>query len=48
MTFTQWYEKTHRDWWHEDYASLYRFADEMASEYKDWCKENNVKPIWNG
>lgn len=48
MTFTEWYQKTHGERWHEDYAELYRFADEMTIEYENWCKENNVKPVWNG
>lgn len=48
MTFTEWYESKYKEKWHEDYAGLYGFAESMSIEYKEWCKENNVKPVWNG
>jgi hypothetical protein len=48
MSFTEWYEKTHNDKWHEDYGLMYRFADDMLNDYEKYCKENGIKPIYNG
>lgn len=48
LSFTEWYLKTHNDWWHEDYAELCRFAEEMTTGYEEWCRENNATPIWDG
>ncbi|MFE8701118.1 hypothetical protein ACFYKX_10985 [Cytobacillus sp. FJAT-54145] len=48
MSFTEWYEKTYQEKWHEDYAWLYRFASEVSKGYETYCKEHNIQPIWNG
>lgn len=48
MTFTDWYKETKNDVWHEDYRGLYSFCYEMCCEYGEYCKENNLIPIWNG
>lgn len=48
ITFTEWYKDIHNQDWHEDYAGLYSFANDMADGYLKWCEENKQIPIWNG
>ncbi|MCR6108668.1 hypothetical protein HXA34_20445 [Salipaludibacillus agaradhaerens] len=48
MSFTEWYEKTQNEKWHEDYALMYIYASDMSERYEKWCKENNVEPVFNG
>jgi hypothetical protein len=47
MSFVEWYEDTYGNQWHEDYASL-GSSIEWLEEYRKYCDQNNIKPIWNG
>lgn len=44
MSFTEWYKETFNDEWTENHAPLMSLLD----DYEEWCKKNNVTPIWNG
>jgi len=48
MNFVEWYKEIYGDEWHEDYAGLYSFCYKMTMEYDEYCKDNNIKPVWNG
>ena len=48
MTFVEWYEATHDDQWHEDYAGLGGFIQEKEDEYSTYCHEHDIEPVWNG
>lgn len=48
MSFTEWYKETYKEEWHEDYAGLNEFCYKVSCEYDNHCKENKIKPIWNG
>ncbi|GAA0415192.1 hypothetical protein PD280_06205 [Virgibacillus salarius] len=48
MTFTEWYKKEHDDEWNPIFAEMYGLADAMQGDYYEYCKEHNIKPIWNG
>jgi hypothetical protein len=44
MSFTEWYEKTYNDKWTDNHAPLHS----LMIEYEDYCRDNNIEPIWNG
>jgi hypothetical protein len=48
MSFVKWYEDTYKAKWHEEYAGLYAFCYEVSTEYEEFCKRNDLEPIWNG
>lgn len=48
LSFVEWYEKTYKEKWNQDYAELYGYANKISDEYEDYCKKNNINPIWNG
>ena len=48
LTFTEWYEKTYEEKWHEDYAGLYRFVNHMSVKYEKYCEDKGIRPVWDG
>ena len=46
-TFSEWYEYASGDEWHEDYAHLYPFADEMSLMYEHYCTVKGFAPIYD-
>jgi hypothetical protein len=44
LSFTEWYKETYNDEWTDNHATLMSLLD----EYEDWCKRNDITPIWNG
>lgn len=48
MSFVEWYEENYKDKWHEDYVLLYSTAYALSVEYEEFCKRNDIEPIWNG
>lgn len=47
MSFIDWWECNCGEKWHEDYA-LSNYASGWLEQYKIYCSEKNIKPIWNG
>lgn len=46
ILFTDWYKETYKQEWHIDYALLYGM--DLIYEYEEFCKQKNIRPVWNG
>ena len=46
-SFVMWYEREYGEEWRNSYKETNLFVNEVSVKYKEWCKENNIKPIWN-
>lgn len=47
-SFICWFVKEYQYEWDSSYSSNELFAHEASKNYEFWCKENDIKPIWNG
>jgi hypothetical protein len=47
MSFAEWFEDEYSEQWHEDYADT-RTGYIASIEYEEFCKRNNLEPVWNG
>ncbi|MEX3713507.1 hypothetical protein ABFV99_13980 [Cytobacillus horneckiae] len=46
MSFSEWYEKNYKDDWITNCQNIYGFALETNLKYEEWCKQNNIQPVW--